>query len=85
MKRLVILTVILFMGLLPAGAREYEVSGPEGGLAMKVALPEGFNPEVDRCPFATLVKVDGENHMITRRKKEICAQAVAFFRQVLGR
>lgn len=36
-------------------------------------------------PHATLVKVDGENHMITRRKKEICAQAVAFFRQVLGR
>ena len=34
---------------------------------------------------ATLVKVDGENHMITRRKKEICAQVVAFFRQVLGR
>ena len=35
MKRLVILTVILFLGLLPAWAREYEVSGPEGGLAMK--------------------------------------------------
>lgn len=44
MKRLVILTVILFLGLLPAKAREYAVSGPEGGLAMKVALPEGFNP-----------------------------------------
>ena len=42
MKRLVILTVILFLGLLPAGAREYEVSGPEGGLAMKMALPDGF-------------------------------------------
>ena len=36
-------------------------------------------------PHATLVKVDGENHMISRRKKEICAQVVAFFRQVLGR
>ena len=85
MKRTVILTIILLLGLFPAMAREYVVSGPEGGLAMKVALPEGFNPEVDRCPFATLVKVDGENHMISRRKKEICAQVVAFFRQVLGR
>ena len=55
MKRLVILTVILFMGLLPAGAREYVVSGPEGGLAMKVALPEGFNPETDRCPMVLLM------------------------------
>ena len=55
MKRLVILTVILFMGLLPAAAREYVVSGPEGGLAMKVALPEGFNPETDRCPMVLLM------------------------------
>lgn len=31
---------------------------------------------------ATLVKVDGENHHITRRKKEICARTVAFFQQV---
>ena len=110
MKRIVILTVILLLGLLPAGAREYAVSGPEGGLAMKVALPDGFNPDTDKCPMvllmhgtkdsivpmwcseqyletygdrATLVKVDGENHMITRRKKEICNRTVAFFRQVL--
>ena len=55
MKRLVILTVILLMGLLPAAAREYVVSGPEGGLAMKVALPEGFNPETDRCPMVLLM------------------------------
>ena len=55
MKRLVILTVILFLGLLPAGAREYEVSGPEGGLAMKVALPDGFEPDRDECPMVLLM------------------------------
>ena len=55
MKRLVILTVILFMGLLPAAAREYEVSGPEGGLAMKVALPDGFDPDRDECPMVLLM------------------------------
>ena len=55
MKRLVILTVILFMGLLPAAAREYEVSGPEGGLAMKIALPDGFDPDRDECPMVVLM------------------------------
>ena len=111
MKRIVFLTVILLVSLLPAGAREYEVSGPEGGLAMKIALPDGFDPDRDECPMvllmhgikdsivpmwcseqyletygdrATLVKVDGENHLITRRKKEICNRTVAFFREVLG-
>ena len=109
MKRIVILTVILFLSLLPVKAREYPVSGPEGGLAMKIALPDGFDENMDRCPMvilmhgtkdtivpmwcseqylqtygerATLVKVDGENHLITRRKKEILSRTVAFFRQV---
>ena len=31
---------------------------------------------------ATLVKVDGENHLITHRKKEILSRTVAFFQQV---
>ena len=31
---------------------------------------------------ATLVKVDGEIHMITRRKKEMCNRTVAFFEKV---
>ena len=34
---------------------------------------------------ATLVKVDGENHLITRRKKEILSRTVAFFRTSLTR
>ena len=55
MKRTVILTVILLLGLFPAMAREYVVSGPEGGLAMKVALPEGFDPAADRCPMVILM------------------------------
>ena len=55
MKRLVILTVILFLGLLPAKAREYAVSGPEGGLAMKIALPDGFDPDRDECPMVLLM------------------------------
>ena len=55
MKRLVILTVILLLGLLPAQAREYAVSGPEGGLAMKIALPDGFDEKTERCPMVLLM------------------------------
>ena len=55
MKRIVILTIILLLGLFPAMAREYVVSGPEGGLAMKVALPEGLDPAADRCPMVILM------------------------------
>ena len=54
MKRIVTLTVIL-LSLFPAMAREYAVSGPEGGLAMKVALPDGFNEKTDRCPMVILM------------------------------
>ena len=33
---------------------------------------------------ATLQVVDGENHTITRRRNEVIAHTVAFFRQVFG-
>ena len=55
MKRIVILTVILLLGLLPAEAREYAVSGPEGGLAMKVALPDCFDEKTDHCSMVLLM------------------------------
>ena len=55
MKRTILLSVILLLGLLPARAREFAVSGPEGGLAMKVALPDGFKPETDRCSLVILM------------------------------
>ena len=55
MKQKLILSIFVLLCLLPAKAREYAVSGPEGGLAMKVALPEGFNPATDRCPMALLM------------------------------
>ena len=54
MKR-TILTLSLVLVALAAGAREYQVRGPQGGLAMKVTLPEGFNPETGRCPMVILM------------------------------
>ena len=55
MKQKLILSIFVLLCLLPAKAREYAVSGLEGGLAMKVALPEGFNPATDRCPMVLLM------------------------------
>jgi len=48
----------LFLGLalvLTASAREYQAYGPQGGLATKITLPEGFNPETDKCPMVILM------------------------------
>ena len=33
---------------------------------------------------ATLQVVEGENHMITNRRKEVVSRTVAFFREVFG-
>ena len=49
---LAILSVLFF---LPAGAREYVVRGPQGGLAMKLTLPDGFDAAHDRCPMVILM------------------------------
>ena len=54
MKR-TILTLSLVIVALAAGARDFQVHGPQGGLAMKVTLPEGFKPETDRCPMVILM------------------------------
>lgn len=36
-------------------SKEYEVSGPQGGLAMKVTLPKGFDAAKDHCPMVILM------------------------------
>ncbi len=54
MKRLVI-TAVLSVLLIPLYAREYQVLGPQGGLALKVSLPAGFDPQTDRCPMVILM------------------------------
>lgn len=46
---------MLLLGCCSVSAREYEVFGPEGGIAFKISLPEGFNPKTDRCPMVILM------------------------------
>ncbi len=53
----------MFMMLMGAGAllacrpaaREFEVQGPEGGIALKVTLPEGFDTATGHCPMVILM------------------------------
>lgn len=40
---------------LSLSAKEYKVSGPQGGLAMNVTLPDNFNPKTDKCPMVILM------------------------------
>jgi pimeloyl-ACP methyl ester carboxylesterase len=57
MKHLRILLGILLLltETVSAGGREYAVRGPQGGLAMKVTLPDGMDPQTQRCPMVILM------------------------------
>lgn len=55
-RHLTIIALSLLLGILPASGRgEYEVRGPQGGISMKLTLPDGFNPETDTCPMVILM------------------------------
>ena len=55
MKRSLLTLLLAALSLISLGAREYQVRGPQGGLSFKLALPEGFDPETDRCPMVILM------------------------------
>ena len=50
-----------------------------------VILMHGIFSSKDYGPHATLKVVEGENHTITRRRKQVVAETVEFFRGVFGR
>lgn len=54
MKRLLLSLILLSVHVL-LFAKDYKVYGPQGGLAMEVTLPEGFNEETDKCPMVILM------------------------------
>lgn len=55
MKRTILCLLWSFVAFLSIGARDYAVRGPQGGISFKLCLPEGFNPESDRCPMVVLM------------------------------
>ena len=54
MKRLYLILIFIAFSLL-GSAREYKVYGPQGGLAMEVTLPDGFDEDTDKCPMVILM------------------------------
>lgn len=55
MKRLLTITAVLLFVAMTATAREFAVSGPQGGLSMKVSLPKGFDQSRDSCHMVILM------------------------------
>ena len=54
MKRFYLIIIFLTLSLL-GFSKEYKVYGPQGGLAMEVTLPDGFNENTDKCPMVRLI------------------------------
>ena len=54
MKRFYLIIISLTLSLL-GFSKEYKVYGPQGGLAMEVTLPEGFDENTDKCPMVRLM------------------------------
>lgn len=54
MKRFISLLLCITF-VMESSAREFEVRGPQGGLAMTVTLPKGFDKDTDKCPMVILM------------------------------
>ena len=54
-KRLVQIIFFLVFPLYPIFAKDNPVTGPEGGIAYKISLPDGFDPQHDKCPMIILM------------------------------
>ena len=54
MKKILIAAVLALLST-AIFAKDFQVYGPQGGLAMTITLPEGFNPETDTCPMVILI------------------------------
>ena len=50
-----LLTILLILITTAAGARDFKVHGPQGGIAMDITLPKGLDPETEKCPMVILM------------------------------
>ena len=84
MKRLLTITAVLLFVAMTATAREFSVSGPQGGLSMKVCLPKGFDPTTDSCHMEILMHiVEGENHLIIKKRRKVIGIIRDFLKRTL--
>ena len=49
------LTILLILITTAAGARDFKVHGPQGGIAMDITLPKDLDPETEKCPMVILM------------------------------
>ena len=75
-KRLVQIIFFLVFPLYPIFAKDNPVTGPEGGIVPLWCSEKFQEIYGDR---SELIIIKGENHMITRRRKEVVARVVSFF------
>ena len=54
MKRIITILIVALLGQWMY-AKDYQVSGPQGGLAMTLTLPDGFDTATDSCPLVILM------------------------------
>lgn len=58
MRNNILYGVLLLLSMMPftaCQARNYPVRGPQGGIAFKITLPEGFDTTKDHCPMVILM------------------------------
>lgn len=55
MKQKILILLMSFAAFVSIEARDYAVRGPQGGISFKISVPEGFDPEVDKCPMVILM------------------------------
>jgi alpha-beta hydrolase superfamily lysophospholipase len=47
--------LLSFASLFTLEAKEFDIRGPQGGISYTVTVPEGLNPETDKCPIVILM------------------------------
>ncbi len=55
MKRLLLTILLSVITVWVLKAKDFDVRGPQGGIAFKISLPDGFHPETDHCPMVVLM------------------------------
>lgn len=55
MKAFVLSILLALATAFPLQAGEYDICGPQGGISYKISVPQGFNPQTDRCPMVILM------------------------------
>lgn len=55
MKRMLLTILLSLLSIFVLKAKDFAVRGPQGGVAFKISLPDGFNPETDHCPMVILM------------------------------